>query len=308
VKFEEYNIDRSIGILEDAISVKINNENLKPNWVEHPAEYTEFYINRNKKNLLVVIGESWTYGETLRGIATGIRQYNFSAQLRYTIGSRMATALDSDLYQYAVPGNCNFYMFTELERILEYVSTLGYEKIYVSLQMTEPSRETPILQAVENAKHSLMDIINTKEKILIQDWLEKYDDVFFDQYDQIISKYNNLEPILWKNFCRINSKNVNRKFKIIGTTWIEHSSRMLARNLKAPSFYAVGWVHHIMNETPRFKHIIIDNEYLMKELDLIEASNQFIKANPLHSHHPNEFGHLLWAQFLLRKSEWINDI
>jgi hypothetical protein len=292
-------------ILSDAISVQINDQNLKPYWVEHPALHTEFFVKRNKKNLLLVIGESWTYGETLPGIATGIQQYNFLTQLTLGFSAKMAVTLDTDLYQYAVPGNCNFYMFSELDRILSYVSNLQYETIYVCMQMTEPSREQSLIKELEKNNHPLQDLIFPKQKMTFTEWLTKYDNIFFDEYEKIISKYKNLNCILWKNFCSVNTESVNRTFNIINTTWIEYSSKVLSADIVSPTFYSAGWLDTIVKD---YQQIKFDRSELLRQLDLIEASNAFIKANSLHSHHPNQFGHLLWSQFLLRKAGWVNDI
>ncbi len=309
-----YNIDPELKsnpvyyILKDSTNIDFVDDNLKPDWVALPAQYTEFHLNRKKENLLIVIGESWTYGETLKGIATGIGKFSFETQLFYSVGPRMATILDTDLYQYAVPGNCNFYMFTELDRILKKVSTMGYKKIFVSIQMTEPSREQSLIVKLREQNHPLQELIHPSKKITFDNWLEKYDDIFFDQYESIISKYNNLDCILWKNFCKINSKNVDRKFKIINKTWIQLSADMLGVKLPAPSFYSIGWLDSIMNDDHHYSAIEFNKTTLLNEIDIIESSNNFIKANPLHSHHPNEFAHLLWAQYLVRNAGWKDDI
>lgn len=306
----EYGANTNCDILKDTESIYTNDENLKPDWVEIPAVYTEFLVKRNKQELLLMIGESWTYGETLPGIATAIKKYNIMTQLSFGVAARMAVTLDTDLYQYAVPGNCNFYMFTELERILNYVSTLGYKKIYVCMQMTEPAREQSLIVKLKEHNHPLQYLINTDKSIILKkitfnDWLKNYDDIFFDQYENIISKYDNLDCILWKNFCKINTDKINRKFKIIDTTWIEYSSRILSNRINSPSFYSVGWLDTIIKE---YAHVEFNQKELIAEMDLIEKSNAFIKANFLHSHHPNQFGHLLWSQFLLRQAGWVNDI
>ena len=292
-------------ILRSATDVVVTDHNLKPDWIPSPAEYTEFHIKRNKETLLVFIGESWAYGETVRRIATAIRRYNFEDQLAYTVGSRLAVMLDSDLYQYAVPGNCNFYMFKELKRILKYTSTLGYKKIYVCMQMTEPGREKSILTEIEEQGNPVSSIIGPTKKMTFNTWLEKYDDAFFDWYEGIISQYTNLDCILWKNFCKINSKNTDRTFKIIDKTWIQYSANCLGKQIAAPAFYAVGWLDNIMKD---YHTLSFDKKTILSEIDIIEQSNAFIKANALHSNHPNEFGHLLWAQYLARKSGWNNDL
>jgi len=296
-------------ILDGVDSIIYNDENLKPDWVEKPAKNTEFFIKRNKTELLVVIGESWTYGETLKGIATGIERYNLPAQLKYCYGPRMAIALNCDLYQYAVPGNCNFYMFSELERVMDYVTTLGYSKIYVSMQMTEPSRENAINNKVQQTDHPLKYLMKSDKTMTFECWLEKYDEIFFTQYNDILSKYKNvyIDAVLWKNFCRINTTFKNNKFKIIDTTWIEYSSKILGNRIFSPSFYSIGWLDDIMKSS-LYKFIKFELPYIKREVDLIEKSNNFIHGNFLHSHHPNEYAHLMWSQYILRKAEWINDL
>lgn len=306
---DNMSLNNDCDILQDVDTILINDDNLKPDWVEKPAKYTEFHIKRNKKELLVVIGESWTYGETLNGIATALEKYNFKSQLRHCYGSRMAVSLNCDLYQYAVPGNCNYYMFSELERILDYVNTLGYSKIYVSMQMTEPSRENSILSLVQEKNHPLKYLLNSEQAMTLEHWLEKYDEIFFTQYNDILSKYTDvhIDAVLWKNFCRINTSMQYNKFKIINITWIEYSSRIMGNRVSAPSFYSIGWLDTIM-ESPLYRAIKFEIPYMKREVDLIEASNKFIHANFFHSHHPNEYAHLLWAQYVLRKSGWISDI
>ena len=304
-KFDNFKGNPRLNLLHDAEEILLNDNNLKPDWVAHPAQYTEFHVKRNRENLLVVIGESWAYGETMPGIATAIQKYNFEAQLQYCFGPRLATILDTDLYQYAVPGNCNFYMFTELERILKHVSTLGYKKILICLQMTEPAREQTLISQLRQYNHPLKDLINPLSSMTFDEWLEKYDDIFFDQYEQIISQYDNLDCILWKNFCTINSKNTTRKFRIIEQTWIQHSAKMLGKYIPAPSFYSVGWLDNIMKIYPKVK---FNKSKLLDEISIIEKSNEFIKANAFHSHHPNKYGHLSWAQYLAKQSGWKNDI
>jgi hypothetical protein len=294
-------------ILLDTVDIVLNDNNLKPGWVEHPALYTEFHIKRNRKNLLIVVGESWVYGETIKTIRSGVQQYSFETQLEFCMGVRLATILGTDLYQYAVPGNCNFYMFSELERIINATSKMGYDKIYICMQMTEPSREESLIVKLREQNHPLAELIHPTRSMTFDSWLQEYDDVFFDQYDNLISRYNNLECILWKNFCKINSKNRDRKFKIIDPTWIQYSASILGKTLQAPSFYAIGWLDTVINDI-HYSTIKFNKSDLTKEIDIIEKSNNFIKANSLHSHHPNEFAHLLWAQYLARKSGWNNDL
>ena len=70
--------------------ILLNDINLKPRWVEIPARFSEFHVKRKKDSLLIVIGESWTYGESLTNVATAIKKYNLYSQLSSCFGPRMA--------------------------------------------------------------------------------------------------------------------------------------------------------------------------------------------------------------------------
>lgn len=299
-KWEEFS---DIAVLQGAEQLLLNDKNLKPDWVQFPALNTEFHIKRNSENLVLVIGESWTYGEALPDVATAIRRYDLYSQLKHSFGPKLAVMLNTDYYQYAVPGNCNYYMFEELKRILKYLRTFNYKKIYICMQMTEPSREKSILNKTNG--HPLESLY--REKISFKDWLIKYDEIFLNQYNQTLKEFSdlNLDPILWKNFCSVNYRSDDFIFKIIDTTWIQYSSRILGLNLEQPMFYSVDWVYNMYED---FKNINYDKSFILEEVDKIEKCNEFVKANVLHSHHPNSNAHLLWSQFIARKSGWVSGI
>jgi len=311
----EYHTDNPISnnhshtILHDLDNILLNDENLKPQWVEHPAEYTEFHIKRNKDTLLIVVGESWTYGESLSNIATGVQHYNFDSQLENCFGPKLAITLNSDLYQYAVPGNCNLYISMELERILEHVSSMNYKKIYVCIQMTECGRDnTPVVIYPNTILSSLINK-DVKEDTL-ENWIKKYDETFFEYYDQLLKKYKNLnlDAVIWKNFCKTNTDLRDYEFKIIETSWIQYSARILGVKLEMPMFFSAGWLNHIRYEDQGFKKIKFDDTMISEELDKIEKSFDFIKGNQLHRSHPTEQGHTLWAQYVARMAGWVDGI
>ncbi len=300
---ENFNECSDIDIVKNVTELLINDENLKPDWVEAPAPWTEFHIKKNSESLLIVIGESWTYGESLPKIATAIRQYDFHSQLKHCFGPKIAVMLNSDYYQYAVPGNCNFYMFQELDRILSYIKKFNYKKIYLCMQMTEPAREKSVFKKLNS--HPLRSLYLSNISFI--EWLVKYDEIFFLQYKQTLEKHMdlNIDPILWKNFCKINYTANDLNFKVIDTSWIEYSSKIQGVLLDSPMFYSVDWVAKMYED---HKNINYDKNFILQEVDKIEKCNAFLKGNSLHSHHPNEKAHLLWSQFLARKSGWIDGI
>lgn len=307
-----YNYDKELPhafyeIWSDMAGISLNDENTKPDWISIPVKFSEFHVRRAKKSVVIMIGESWAYGETLPGIATAIEQYSLETQLKHGFGAKLALALGCDYYQYAVPGNCNMYMFAELDRILQYISTCGYEKVYVCMQMTEPGREMAVARMPKTEGHPIRNLYDYDLKIDMRDWLRTYDEMFFDIYQRTLEKYSNLniDAILWKNFCKTNTAKRDYKFKIIETSWIQYSAKMLNVNLDMPEFYAVGWFAGLQEE---YKKITVNPRWGTEQMNIIAASNDFIKTNPLHNNHPNASGHLLWSQYLLRQAGWKHDI
>lgn len=308
-KFEQLIRHQPCQIWSDSVSILINDENLKPDWVEYKAEYSEFHVRRNKKSLLIVIGESWAYGESLSGVASALQKYNLSSQMSSCFGARMALMMGSDYYQYAVPGNCNFYMFQELIRILKHISSLGYKSVYICMQMTEPGREKAIANKLQGSP--LENFYNNlPHNMTFEKWLEQYDAVFFKWFDEIISGFkktiNIKDAVLWKNFCSTNTTDRYNTFRVVKQSWIQYSARTMGVELEMPQFYAVGWVDD-MQETYR-KQIHFDTSFLEKQLDIIESSNNFLIGNPYHYPHPNEIAHMLWAQYLIKECGWVNGI
>lgn len=287
-----------------SFNIRVNNENLKPEWVEHPAEYTEIFSNNKNRTLFLNIGESWTYGESIREIKTGLRQYDLPTMLDYTFGPQLSKRLNSDFYQYAVPGNCNGYMFKELGRILEYInSNYDYKKIYLAIQMTEPSRELAALGNLRGTEITKM--YYRKDKIKFQDWLIRYDEIYLDILEKEISKYTNIDAIVWKNFCKFQNKKQYSSFKIMEENWIQMSARTLNIDYEPLTFQSIGWFNDIYSNAKQH-NIEFDTQWCMAEVAKIEASNKFISGNELHNNHPTEQGHRLWAENLLKHSGWIN--
>lgn len=288
VDWQKYNLENFTDY--EIVDLKVNRENLKPDWVDVPVEYTEFYVSRNKKSLTVVIGESWAYGESLPDVATGLRRYSLHSQLRHCFGPKLSLLLDSDFYQYAVPGNCNAYMFIELSRILEYVSKLGYEKINLFLQITEPSREMCIVDRLNN--HPIQEMYNKNNEYTFDKWLTQYDEIFLDIIDREIKKYKNIDCVVWKNFCCFQNTKSYDSFRIYPMSWIKFSAKLMGQDLAMQKFQTIGWLDDLL---ANYKNIKFDNSMLKEELDKIERSNEFIKGNYLHNNHPNQIAHSLWA-------------
>ena len=305
-------------ILDTTVNLFLNDDIIKA--VNPTIQFAEFYIQRDKKTLLLNIGESWTYGETLPllnnnygGIGTGNGTYDFGSQLLYSFGPKLAMSLDSDLYQYAVPGNSNINMLTDLNRLLSFLRDSNrYEKIYLSFQVTEPNRDFTYLNMDYCKNSALADMLNhfrtSKPPITLIDWLSIYFDTVQDWYQDTLNKYSdlNIDPIMWANFCTFQT-NKEYSFKRIKPTWIAYSAQLENKEYEEPLFFNTGMLISIEKEYKN--NVIIDLDWAMYQMNLVEKAIRFIGHDSLyHCNHPNIKGHQVWASYLAKMSGWKSDI
>ncbi len=296
----------------------MTDDNMKPMHIQFPAENTEFHVIRGSDTLLIIVGESWTYGEALQGIGSGAGRYNLESQLDFCMGPRIAEVTGWDLYQFAIPGNCNLYMHIELDRILKHVATLGYKQVRVVLQMTENSREIPIRKTNHSStplKHASFTMDKWFEAaqshdIEMKDWLTIYDDYFLEHFHNTLNSFKAcpIEGVLWRNFTDLSTKKREYNFKIIEPTMITYTGKLVNYHHTPP---------HIMNPLSfelflkhEGKKVKVSMDFMEEQMTLIEKMFDYIKGNktinPLvyHNNHPTKTGHLVWAHHLIRQAGW----
>jgi hypothetical protein len=314
----EWPVIRENSFLNNAKKILMTDDNMKPMHIEKRAENTEFHVIRGSDTLLIVVGESWTYGEALPGIGSGSGNFNFASQLEYCMGPRMAEVTGWDLYQFAIPGNCNLYMHIELDRILNHVSTLGYKEVKVVLQMTESSREIPL----RNTKHAKTIMkhgsfpfnkwfdVSMEQEIDMIDWLSMYENIFLDHFHNSLNSFKAcpIQGILWRNFCRLSTKKSGYIFKMIEPTMVTFTSKLVNHDHKEPLILnPLSFADYFKNAGKKVK---VSRDFMEEQMDLIEKMFDYIKGDGAvlklvyHNNHPSKIGHLVWAHHLIRQAGW----
>ena len=277
-------------LFKDLQEVLVNDNNKKPPHINQNVKNTEFWVKRGKKECTLVLGESWTYGESLEGrVQSALMRWDLDTQIRYCWGPQVATLLDTDYYQYAIPGNNNFYIFGNVERLLKYLSP-QYDKIYLLVQMTEPSREDIVINELGDHPLTRLYDRNYISGMSIKDWCVENEHIFYTQLNDTIAKFNNVKATAWKNFCTQQNENY-WGFTMIKETWMEFSARMTGFKLQSPDFYVAAWLKNFVSDYPVVKKM----KYLNKQLDMIEASNNFLQQSQDHCPHPVAAAHKVWG-------------
>ena len=278
------------GLFVDCRKIVVNHHNIRPPHINPNVQNTEFWIKRKKQTCTVVLGESWTYGESLMNlVSSNQHKFDLETQINHCWGPTTATLLDTDYYQYAVPGNNNVTIFGAVERILETVSPL-YDTVYLLVQMTEPSREDIIINELKD--HPMSKLYNKEwlKTVNVKEWCVENETVLLRQLENDIAKYNNVKTTVWKNFCKFQTNKVY-SFKMLQETWIEFSARINGYKVESPDFYVTAWLHDFLEKYP----IKNTPKYLNNQLDKIEASNNFLQTSHDHKPHPDSGSHKVWG-------------
>jgi hypothetical protein len=98
------------------------------------------FVKNNKKKLVVTIGESWTWGDSLES-SWNPRSDNKEFRLSNVYGGQLAAMLDADFLNLAIPGESNLWITNHLKLFAENLNDFNYEEIYVVLTLTEVGRE-----------------------------------------------------------------------------------------------------------------------------------------------------------------------
>lgn len=86
------------------------------------------FVDRNSQQLLVTIGESWTYGSELHN------------RLEQTFGGVISLHYHWDWLNLGLPGSSNFYIASKVEELAKLSCSLKYKKIIVCCLFTEIGR------------------------------------------------------------------------------------------------------------------------------------------------------------------------
>jgi hypothetical protein len=251
---------------------------------QHPDFLHEDIQQRN--NLLVTIGDSWTWGDSL-GITNKAKGIVDPDRLNLVYGKHLQNHIGShdwDWINIAMPGTANLWIADSATRFIDIRKKISYQKIILSIGLTDITRDT-IQQfdqsANGNPNGSLVDIMHQFEN-----------DIF--KKIKKIETQSDMTVIVGRNFTntmsdqRIGSINHHLKDR-----WVDIS----ADHCKMPRPpKCLGY--HILDVLAEKDKIWALEHMIPNSLVMTD----FLMACPLHykkaSKHPTEQSHELWAKYI----------
>ena len=134
------------------------------------------------------------------------------------------------------------------------------------------------------------------------EWFQAYDTMMLTEYDRILKLHTNVNGLVWKNFNPFQVDFNTESFIIVTCPWVRLTSQMHGNVFDLPVINEAGWwAEHYST----YGNVEGKQEYMMKQLDNLEASNKLLKTSSLNGFHPNETFHAIWALYILGKTEWV---
>jgi hypothetical protein len=283
---------------------------------DHTSFSESLIIKKSSKNLLIVIGESWTYPDSLTGVSAYDGTDDLSHRCKSSFWAHMGNVLDADILHSAKPGNSNVWNIKNLQRIKSQFHQyfLEYSTVYLVFQLTSPWRDlsadsvvTESISKTEDTKYVLNIPKWTKKLLPIQEYFVRYDNNYLKCIEEI-TKSLNLKTLVWKNFNFFQSTYKPKNIHLIETPWIQFSATLA--NIKLPPLPGAmePWA---FDNFKTFKNYDVSTNLLLEEIDKMDKIHAVYNNGSLqewhNGNHPNETNHKKWAEYMLEDSNWIKE-
>lgn len=237
--------------------------------------------------LLITIGDSWTWGDSLGQAKARNAQDDPEYRLTHVYGNLIAKKLNADWINIAIPGESNSWIITQTKKILPSDIIRNYKKVYLTLTLTEFGR-----------KDDYFIIRDNRDRITTSNIFEVYNQEIEQRIDQLIANNPDVKIVAGYNFVDPAVSN-----RYLPDTWLD----LLYQD-------ATGKCHIVLSE-----HIDILGNWLLEltkinKSDILDFKLQLIEQSLLRinrldhspyntsedSRHPTEAGHEIWAEYLLK--------
>jgi hypothetical protein len=284
----------------------MNWENLFTSWEQlyktGKVDLSHYDINiQNKDTLIVCLGDSWTWGDSLGEQRT----QQFYAR-------HLADYYDADFINIGFRGYSNSWTLYIGGELLKEVKKLNYRHVIVAITLTENARDfkSSFAFRFDFAKHFDTHGISAES---YESVLTNAQHFWKKQIMRMITQSDNrFKFFVGQNFVWHNFYNTLEHDSLATTdiNWIE----LLAdyQNMPRPirTNLVTGWIFEevdLMNQLGGIKDTSVYKEWIIPYIDKAQLVNQWLDSSVLNnkkeSKHPTALGHELWSKHIIKSLE-----
>ena len=260
--------------------------NKETSWYEEPTNTFDF-VSRGSDELLVTIGDSFTYGAIL----------NPTLRKKQVYGYKLSNKLNSDWLNLGLSAVGNFWITDRAEEFAEIVEDLNYKKIIVFLCFTGIGRQfdTTLDRYIDYSKWFKE---NYKSK---KDFPKLFEMLNNECVTRIQSAYNNksnLKLIFSTNFVEQLGFDHLDDDQVIKQPWYR-----LLIDTDTVTYHSLYYsrLDQALQWVPKYLH----SDFKLWVLDLIDSTCQRVEllnsCENFKYAHPTDYGHTVWADYVYKK-------
>lgn len=264
--------------------------------------YHEEY-NKNE-NLLITIGDSWTWGDHL-GTIDWNTIYDDPVRLQLIYGKKLSEQLAADWVLMANPGCSNYWMLEKLKRYGKQIQQLKnkYKNIYIVVTLTEDLRECQYHSECEYTADYYSMIVNSSN---LEDFLTKVEKKLFLEFNSefdilgVTSKITRAFTDVWPN-----NKQYLQKY-LLDKTWCD----VFQDQVKFDRYYqvvpfigqmAIEPLQTYISKLESDQATVFKNDFINLE-EKLRARWNFLGESEYNlkgsTYHPSITGHEIFANYL----------
>jgi lysophospholipase L1-like esterase len=245
-----------------------------PPWSRIDNPYS--YVKNTGPGLLITVGDSWTYGDSLG--RTRVRDGIDDTEYRLTTvyGSVLAGLLGNYSWaNLALPGGSNEWMLDSLEELLPYADHVNTVCV---ITLTESGRHEEL---------SLVDQSLPTQQLALTHLLAHT----YQRIERLQYRYPKIKLVVGHNF----TDGAEGIIDLCDQTWLEV---MLGQSIQKNTHVVVSDYIEYMNSDRRYPDVLDVIARAEQRLNLLDSCQY---CNKQDTRHPTEAGHRLWAEYLWNK-------
>ena len=239
-----------------------------PQWsmIKNPYHYK----SRDSNQLIITVGDSWTYGDSLGStkVRNGIDDTEY--RLDHVYGNLLTEQLEADWMNLALPGGSNYCMLNWLGQLLDH--RYRYADVTCIITLTEAGRHEEQRWAQGDSLQTALNDIVLKEYSMVKELRLRFPKVVF----KVAHNFTDSLP----------------GHNIIERTWLEV---LTDRQLQDNTYIVISDHIKQLNYERTYPDTVEVIDRALKRIDILDACEYCCRED---SRHPTEQGHQLWANYL----------
>lgn len=242
------------------------------------------FVSRNSQELLVTIGDSWTWGDDITV------DNNNVIRLEKVFGNLVSSTIGSDWLNLGQCGSGNFWLANKVKELASVIPSLSYKKIYVVCTLTEVGRE------FNSTYDQNIDYIGWLLTHGPDDLIEFLNNLAVTKIVDELKLFPNVVLKIGTNFVDHIGLDNARPY-LLDTPWINLLSAI------DDNCYIVGsyTIDNFRRSSDLFPDRIQLFDWLLTLTELSKKRNQLLQdKSKFRNGHPLVNGHQQWADYIIR--------